>query len=50
VEFVIGICMMDSDKIEDKINIAFSLFDSDRSGYIDRVEVRDLLRVGVTYN
>ena len=50
VEFVIGICMMDSDKIEDKISIAFSLFDSDRSGYIDRVEVRDLLRVGVTYN
>lgn len=44
-EFVTGICMMDSDKIEHKIDIAFDLFDQDKSGYIDRQEVLDLLKV-----
>lgn len=46
-EFVTGICLMDSNNIEDRIGIAFTLFDQDKSGFIDRHEVRELLSVSI---
>ncbi|XP_062619528.1 visinin-like protein 1 [Saccostrea cucullata] len=43
VEFVRNICMCDSDDIEEKIEIAFALYDKDNSKTITQAEVRNML-------
>lgn len=43
VEFVRNICMCDSDDIEEKIEVAFALYDKDNSKTISQTEVRNIL-------
>ncbi|KAK3089608.1 hypothetical protein FSP39_004966 [Pinctada imbricata] len=43
-EFVRSLCLCDSKNIDDKIKIAFKLYDRDNSGTISKAEVRDLLK------
>lgn len=45
VEFVRNICMCDSDDIEEKIEVAFALYDKDNSKTISQTEVRNILEV-----
>lgn len=45
MEFVQNICMCDSDDIEEKIEIAFALYDKDNSKTITQTEVRTMLEV-----
>ena len=45
MEFVRGLCLCDSKDIDEKIKIAFRLYDKDNSGTISRAEVIELFTV-----
>lgn len=46
IEFVRNICMCDSDDVDEKIEVAFALYDKDNSKTITQTEVKNMLEVG----